>query len=69
MTNNENLKIQKELFLWKKYKREIRMHQRATEQMHYRDYEPRVLEKPEEVSITAQPRPQPTEMSLCSNPY
>lgn len=45
------------------------MHQRATEQVHYTDYEPRVQQKPEEVSITTQPRPQPTEMSLCSNPY
>lgn len=44
------------------------MHQRVTEEVHYTDYEPRVLQKPEGVSITAQPRPQPTEMSLCSNP-
>lgn len=37
------------------------MHQRVTEQVHYTDYEVRVLHKPEEVSISTQLRPQPTE--------
>lgn len=37
------------------------MHQRATEQVHYTDYQHRVPHKPKEVSTTAQLRPQPTE--------
>lgn len=61
VTNDENLKIEKVPFLWQKYGREIMMHQGATEQPHYKDHDPRVLPKPEEVSITAQLRPQPTE--------
>lgn len=60
-TNNKNLEIQKEQFLWKRYRREATTHQRAMEQVHYIDYEQRVLHKPEEVSISTQLRPQPTE--------
>lgn len=40
LTNNENLKTQKEVVLWKKYRREITKHQRATEQVHDTAEEP-----------------------------
>lgn len=60
--------MQKELFIWKKYRKEVMMHQRVTEQVHYTDYELGVLHKPEEVSISTQLRPQPTESVTLQQP-